>query len=346
MWLASRLGILVAVLAGGCATEPRATASAAVASLSTAPVEAATYLPVATLDGSVDPVASVQLGFDVPGRIERLLVQRGDSVAKGDAVATLDDRMARAQLAQAEAATAGAEAQLAAGEAAFARARALHEAGGLSEQQWKDAEAGVLAGRAGVDQARAAVALARTHVANHTLRAPIAGTITNCPDNAGMMIGAGTPLFLLEDLSALQIKGAVGENDGWVAAGMAASVVPGADSRLSAVATVSRVIPALDPMTRRLPVELRLDNPPPGLRAHAYARATITATEPVPAFAVPRAAVVARPDFSVVVQRGEVHARVPVKVLAEEAERTLVRGELQPGDLVVLYPPSGLGGEG
>jgi len=55
---------------------------------------------------------------------------------------------------------------------------------------------------------------------------------------------------------------------------------------------------------------------------------------------------VARPEFSVVVQRGGTYERVVVDVLREDGENTLVRGKLAAGDVVVLYPPSGLGGEG
>lgn len=323
-------------------------AAAALGELKRVAVGQAEWRPEITFDGTLAPVASVQLGFDVPGRIERLVVERGASVRAGEPVATLDDAMARAQSSQAEAAVRGAEAQLAAGEAGFLRAQSLKAAGGLSEQAFKDAEAAVLAGRAGVEQARAAAQLARTHLNNHTLRAPISGIVTNGPDNAGMMVGAGTPLFLLEDLSALQIRGSVSESDTWVREGMLVTVTggaPGSDAKVEA--RVTKVIPALDPMTRRLPVEVRLEGAPPGFLAHGYARATIQAAEPVVVFTVPRAAIVARPDFSVVVPRADGrYERVSVEVVEERGDERLVRGRLMAGDEVVLYPPSGLGGEG
>lgn len=346
--MASRwLALLLIASACSRQGEPAVATAAATVELRTAAVESAPWSPTVTLDGTLEPAASVQLGFDVPGRMDSLLVSRGAQVTRGQAIASLDDSMARAQLAQAEAAVEGAEAQLAAGEAGWARAQQLKAAGGMSDQQYKDAEASILAGRAGVEQARAAAALARTHLANHTLRAPIAGTLTNGPDNAGMMIGAGTPLFFLEDLSALQLKGSVSESDTWVREGMAVTVASGAPgSGLTAAGVVARVIPALDPTTRRLPVEVRLEGAPAGFFAHSYARATISASEPVTVAAVPRAAVVARPDFCVIVAEGTTYRRVPVEVLSETGDRALVRGNLPAGTSVVLYPPSGLGGEG
>lgn len=343
-----RAALFSLVLGGGCIGESAtANAEASIEKLQTASATPVTYLAEATLDGSLAPIASVQLGFDVPGRIEKLLVSRGDIVTKGEALAQLDSAMARAQAAQAEAAVTSAEAQLAAGEAAWAKAQQMHQAGALSAQQFADAQAGILAGRAGVEQARAAQSLARAHLANHTLRAPIAGTISNGPDNAGMMIGGGTPIFLLEDLTSLQLKGTVAETETWPAAGMKAVVqlgIPGANETAEAV--VTRVLPALDPTTRRLPIELRLISPPTAFRAHSYAKAMIQATEPSSALSIPRAAVVARPNLSVVVVRGETYVRVPVRVIREEGEKSLVTGEILPNEAVVVYPPSGLGGEG
>jgi RND family efflux transporter MFP subunit len=342
---------LVLLLLLGCAAEPAATPAAAAAAvnaaaLRTATAEAAAWRPTEELTGSLEPIASVQLGFDVPGRIEALLVQRGQRVRRGDAIARLDASVAQSQLAQAEAAHAGASAQLAAGEAAFARVKALKEAGGVSEQQYADAEAGVLAGRAGVEQAAAAVRMARTNVGFHTLRSPIDGVVTNGPDNAGILTGAGTPMFLIEDLSSLQVKATAPESASWLREGLDAVVLPGTPGSFDgAPARIARVIPSLDMATRRIPVEVRVDSPPPTLRAHAFARVRVSAGEDTMVIAVPKGAVVARPEFCVLVQADGGVKKVPVEVLDYQGERTLVRGiGLEAGATVVVDPPSTLGG--
>jgi RND family efflux transporter MFP subunit len=340
--------LLVLLLLAGCGKDPAVApvAEAAVAAaLRTAPAESAPWRPTEELTGSLDPIASVQLGFDVPGRLSAILVPRGGTVRKGEPIARLDSTIAEAQLAQAEAAHAGAAAQLAAGEAAFARVKALKEAGGVSEQQYADAEAGVLAGRAGVDQAAAAVRMARTNVAFHTLRAPIDGVVTNGPDNVGILVGAGTVLFLLEDLSALQVKVTAPESADWIHEGLQAILLPGTPGAVGGTpAVVARVLPALDPATRRIPVEIRIDAPPPTVRAHAFARVKVEAGDDVAAVAVPRGAVVARPEFCVLVQEGDAVRKVSVEVLAQDGARTIVRGiGLLAGTTVVVDPPNGLG---
>ncbi len=326
---------------------PTPTTGGAPANLDMAPVEAAVFRPELELTGSLEPVASVQLGFDVPGRLATLLVTRGQLVERGQALGRLDTSMASAQLAQAEAAVKGAQAQLEAGEASFARAVALYEAKGMSEQQFADAKAGIEAGRAGVEQARAALRLAKTNVGFHTLISPIAGVVTNAPDNPGMVVGAGMPLFLVADLSTLQLKGTAPESATWLREGLDATVVGG--SGVSAPGKVSRVLDALDPMTRRLPVELVVSAPPEGLRAYTFARATIQSSQDAGAWSVPATAVVARPEFVVFAVREGGDPSQPVKVNVElirkDGDRAIVTGALTASDRVLSDPPSGLGVE-
>lgn len=113
------------------------------------------------------------------------------------------------------------------------------------------------------------------------------------------------------------------------------------------VGKVVRVIPSLDPQTRRIPIEV-LVPADPSLTAHAFARARITSPTPVSAWKLPRAAVVARPDFSVFVVTGPTAtpSRVVVEVLEESGDDVIVRGALTDGALLVLNPPSTLGTKG
>ncbi len=338
---------LLWVLAG-CAPEPALAPPTAGRASAEAPrsaeARAVRYRPEVELTGTLGAVASVQLGFDVPGRVEKLLVDRGDRVRKGEKLARLDASMARAQLAQAEAAVAGARAQLVAGESSLARLEKLKGAGGVSEQQWADAQAAVATGRAGVAQAEAARDLAATHLDNHVLVAPIAGIVSNGPDNAGMMVGAGTPLFVVEDLSALHLKATAPESAGWLAEGQAARVlVPGGQA---VPAVVRRVIPSLDPQTRRIPVEIRVEGPPASLRANAFARVQVQGAADIDAFEVPSAAVVARPDFCVFVEGSDGPRRVGVQLLERRGDVAVVTGALGDGARVRIDPPPELGADG
>lgn len=138
----------------------------------------------ARLYGNVE-IREVQLGFRVPGRIERLLVDEGDTVAPGQILAELDTRPLQDKLAGAEArvdaasATAArdvngsrpqqigeAQAEVTAAQAAvieaqrqFERRQALVDKGFISKADLQTAEAGLRSAQAQLAQARAALSL-------------------------------------------------------------------------------------------------------------------------------------------------------------------------------------------
>jgi hypothetical protein len=93
-----------------------------------------------------------------------------------------------------------------------------------------------------------------------------------------------------------------------------------------------------------MPVEIRIDQPDASLRAHAFARVTLTGDTDQPALLLPRAAMIARPDFCVFVSPGPTAApvRVPVSVLEERGTDVVVSAALKAGDAVILNPPPSL----
>jgi multidrug resistance efflux pump len=157
------------------------------------PVRAALPPPprVLVAPGRVEPVRDpVALAFEVPGRIAEILVDEGDAVRAGQPVARLDDRIARTQLAAAEAGLAQAQARhrLAAHGARpedIAAARAEADAA-AAEAQNRSTEAARSArlGRSGAlaaasidaDASVAQVAAARSTAATSRYRALAAGT--------------------------------------------------------------------------------------------------------------------------------------------------------------------------
>ena len=103
--------------------------------------------------GAVTPGDSVDIYPEVQGLIATVQVSEGDMVTKGQILATLDNSMARNQLAQAEAALAQARNGLAQAESGRGQASAgqAQAAAGVAQ-----AEAGVSQASAGLDAARAA----------------------------------------------------------------------------------------------------------------------------------------------------------------------------------------------
>lgn len=334
--------MLIALILACDNTSPEAEDAAGGPTVTTAPVVATRWRPTVEITGTLQPVASVQLGFEIGGRLASLRIQRGAVVAPGDELATLERAIAAAQTDQAHAGVVAAEAQLALAEQAWRRVEQVGDA--VSDQARTEARTGRELAAAGFEQARATERMARTQLSFTTLRAPIGGVVTGAPDNAGALVGPGAPLFVIEDLAELRLCGTAPASEAWLVAGLDVEVFPGTPGAEAGFpAFVERVIPSLDPATRRLPVEIRVPSPPPVLRAHGLARAVITAAEEEEVWSIPKGALVARPEFAVLVLVGDSPSRLPVVVLQESDGQVLVRGELGPHPSVVVDPPHGFG---
>lgn len=142
--------------------------------------------------GVVEPASElIQIGSALSGLISGLYVQPGDRVAPGQVLFTVDDRAARAQLQEAQAAIAQARAGIAEANSArrvAARQLALYRdvddpaAVSRSEVIRAEGEASAATERLGLAQAQLQAAearanTARTEIGRLTVRAPIAGEI-------------------------------------------------------------------------------------------------------------------------------------------------------------------------
>src|SRR5258708_3442292 len=100
----------------------------------TAPVETRTITGRGTASGTLSAIVTVQVGTQVSGRIQKLMVDFNSPVKKGELVAKIDPQLFEAALQssqanyqQARAGVATAEASALAADKLYARIKALHE---------------------------------------------------------------------------------------------------------------------------------------------------------------------------------------------------------------------------
>jgi RND family efflux transporter MFP subunit len=146
------------------------------------------------LDGSLQAVQQSVLSAQVSGRVVQLLVQAGDRVRTGQALAVIDDRATQAGVTQSQASLAQAEAELANAQANEARVRDLHAQGFVAkaaletaQAQLKAAQAGAAAARAGQTQSSLAQGFTR-------VSAPYDGYVLQTHVEAGVLAMPGTPI--------------------------------------------------------------------------------------------------------------------------------------------------------
>ncbi len=145
-----------------------------------APVSAATVVEtdmpvILSAPGTVEPLANVAVKPRVDGQIVEVAFKEGDLVEDGSVLFRFDDRIAKAQIAQAEAAMARDEASLRDAEATLARRQALIGKQIVSAAALDQARYAVEGLKASIAAGRAMLESQKTLLDYLTIRAPITG---------------------------------------------------------------------------------------------------------------------------------------------------------------------------
>lgn len=213
--------------------------------------------------GTLQPTRSVDVGSELSGTLEAVLVNDNDLVRQGQVLARLDTSKLRDTVAKSRAAVAAAEASVAQMEATVVESRANLErqrhvaelSGGkvpskseleTAEASYQRAVATVASARAAVVQARATLKSDETNIEKAVIRSPINGVVLARKVEPGQTVVAAmtTPVLfsLAEDLTKMELQVKVDEADvGSVKLGQPASFSVSAWSGRTFPATIERV---------------------------------------------------------------------------------------------------------
>lgn len=222
--------------------------------------------------GQIEPILSIGVTAKVPGRVTAVHRQMGDVVQAGDLLAELEDRDAAAQLAQAVAGLAQAEAQRAEAARQYTRMAELLKAGAVSQQQVEQVQTQLSLAGAQVSAARAVVDIAAANYERTRITAPAAGVLSARLTDPGSLVGAGSVLFQLVDLSTVIMKTGVAERDvNAIRPGASVPVlVPALNQEFTG--RVEAISPNMDPQTRAFQVRIALENPEGLLKGGMFAQ--------------------------------------------------------------------------
>jgi HlyD family secretion protein len=183
---------------------------------------------VITGTGTRSAVGTVEVGTQVSGTIDYILVDFNDRVTKGQVLAALDTTMLAAAVHDAEAGVLRSQAQYEQVQRELQRNEQLFARQFVSEEQLQDARTAATVSHATLLSARAALNRARVNLDYAVIKSPIDGTVIQRNVEPGQTVAASfsTPtLFLIaEDLSKMEIHGLVDESDiGQIEAGQRVS---------------------------------------------------------------------------------------------------------------------------
>jgi len=270
------LALGVAGILGGCTPE-KTEASATVPVVRVAQVQASDSAQDLVLSGQLDADVSVAVSFGTTGSVEKVLVDEGQSVVKGQVLATLDAGSLKDQLALSQAKANQAE-------DAWKRMEPMHRNGTLPEIKWVEVETGR-------DQARSAVSMATRNLQDAVLRAPLSGIVSRRSLQPGERAMPGVSAFTLVQTGTMLATLSVAEKD-------IARIRPGMPARIDVSATGSRLVGKVreigveaDPFTRTYKVKVALPNPGGALKVGMVSQVRLSVPGRAPTPIVPPAAV-------------------------------------------------------
>ena len=168
----------------------------------------ADFAPRLTALGTVTPLQSVAVRPRTDGQITAILFREGDNVRSGQQLFRLDDRAARAQLAQARANVASARASAVQARGDFTRAEQLVGKGFVSAAVLDQRRALAGSAEAAISGALAEVKSAETALDYLTIRAPVSGRTGEIGFRLGANVRASdtVPLVTVNQLSPIQVR--------------------------------------------------------------------------------------------------------------------------------------------
>lgn len=151
------------------------------------------------LNGTVRALNEVQVVAETSGKVTELLVQVGSKVAKGDAIAQIDDELKRAAFDTAQAAFDKSKAD-------WARAQDLFAQKVISEADRQGLKLAFTSSNGNY-------VMAKRDLDNARVAAPQAGVVTKTSVSVGSMLGPGAPVAYIVDTANLKMTVQVGERE-------------------------------------------------------------------------------------------------------------------------------------
>jgi membrane fusion protein, multidrug efflux system len=164
----------------------------------TAATVAATDMPVIiSAPGTVEPLANVAVKTRTDGQIVDVRFTEGDAVSEGDVLFSLDDRLVKAQIAQAQASIGKDQAGLRDAEATLARREALIGKQVVTEASVDQARFAVEGLKASIAAGQALLESQKTQLDYLTIRAPITGRTGSLNAKVGATVRGSDALPLV-----------------------------------------------------------------------------------------------------------------------------------------------------
>lgn len=355
--LAVIAALSAAALLTGCRKQEAATVKASEQPPVFAPVLAVgteAFNATVPVTGTLVSNSRVDVKAEVMGRVVRFDKEEGESVSAGETVIWVNDENYQLTIRQSETAVRVAEAGLerarlveAHSRSELERAENLLKSGGITDKDLKaaqlagsDAQAQVMVANAQLEQARAALDMARKHLRDTQIKSPVSGEIQRKFVNKGAYVEAPTPVFTVVDNRRLELESPVASADlAPIRSGQAVTFKVNSYPGVAFQGRVIDILPAMDAETRSAKVRIQVNNAGGKLKAGMFAEGEILTGVNAAAIVIPSAAVYrddrsAKSSHVFVLENGKASRR-QVRIGRERDSKLEILEGLKPGDQLV-----------
>ncbi|WP_207632727.1 efflux RND transporter periplasmic adaptor subunit [Foetidibacter luteolus] len=161
----------------------------------------------------IQALQNVEIRAKVPGFIDKILVDEGQAVTKGQPLFIINDAEYQTQLSQSKAALASAVAEAKTAELEMKRVKILVEKNIISKTELELAEAKIKSAEAKISEARSLEENAKIRLSYTYIRSPFNGVIDRIPFKVGSLVTEGNLLTTVSNLEAMYAYFNVSENE-------------------------------------------------------------------------------------------------------------------------------------
>ena len=293
--------------------------------------------PERSFVGTIKPRIETDMGFRVPGKVAKRLVEVGQTVDVDQPLATLDEVDLKLQAEQAVAEFSAATGVLAQAGAAEQRAKDLRAKGWTTDAQLDSAKAAADEARARLDRAERSVELTKNSLSYATLVADTRGVVTATMIEPGQVVAAGQAAIRVARLGEKEAVVAIPETLLNRAKSGVATVTLWSESNKKHGAKLREIAPSADPATRTYLAKFSLPGAGDDVSLGMTATLTLADQESERVARLPLSALYSQggdPSLYVVDDKGKISLK-PVTVKSYDSNCVVISGGVDEGAKIV-----------
>jgi RND family efflux transporter MFP subunit len=294
--------------------------------------------PERSFVGTIRPRIETDMGFRVPGKVARRLVEVGQTVDVDQPLATLDEIDLKLQAEQAEAEFRAATGVLAQAGAAEQRSKDLRAKGWATDAQLDQAKAAADEARARLNRAERSVELTKNSLSYATLLADSRGVVTATLVDPGQVVASGQTAIRVARFAEKEAVVAIPETLVGRAKDGVATVTLWSEPDKKYAAKLREIAPSADPATRTYLAKFSLPDAGEAVSLGMTATLTLADAQTERVARLPLSSLYSQggnPSLYVVDDKGEL-ALKPVAVKSYESNNVVIAGGVDEGARIVV----------